>query len=125
MSDDKRIIKRAWDDTNAEWDIVATYSQRRSDVATYPNHKYAIKWGWRNGTSNLFIQAAGAGFTGSYCSYYTRRMKLYGKASVLAYVFGKIYIVAYLQYTDSTTGTNLDRYTYVQLGNTVYVNRKW
>ena len=124
VSNDGRV-KRAWDDYNTNWDIVESYSQRRNDVRSYPNHKYSITWGRAHGINNLYLQTAGGAFSGSYCSYYTRRMKLYGKTSIRAYVFGVTYNVAFLQYTDFTSGSNLDRYVYVRLGNTVYINRRW
>ena len=124
-SEEGRAKRAAWDDYNTNWDTVATHSQRRSDVLNYPNYKSSITWDNSLDISNLYLYTAGGAFAGSYCSYFTRRMKLFGKASIGAYVFGNTYNVAFLQYTDLTSGTYLDRYVYVRLGNTVYINRRW
>ena len=122
-SDDVRIKRGSdWDEYNSDYDIVASYSQRRTDVRNYPYHKAYI-WGRTYGVSKLNLQMGAGAFAGAYCSYYTKRMKLYAKAAIRANVLGYIYNVAYLRYSDYSSGSTVQRYLYVKLRNTVYVNR--
>ena len=52
-----------WDESNSDYDAVANYSSRRSDVRTYPQHRAYI-YGKRFGVSDIYAQFAAGGFAG-------------------------------------------------------------
>ena len=52
-----------WDESNSDFDVVASYSSRRSDVITYPSHKAYI-YGKRYGVSKVYAAFGIGGFAG-------------------------------------------------------------
>ena len=116
-------IKRGsdWDASNSHYDIVASYSQRRSDVVTYPTHKAYI-WGDKYGVSKLNCQVGVGAFVGAYCGGTTNRFKIFGKAVTKVHVFGKNYPIGHLEYADYTSGSYLYHKVYLKLGSSVLVN---
>ena len=52
-----------WDAFNSDYDVVASYSSRRSDVRTYPQHRAYI-YGKRFGISKVYAQFGAGGFAG-------------------------------------------------------------
>ena len=53
-----------WDENNSDYDVVADYSSRKSDVLTYPLHK-AYLYGKKIGISKLYAQFAAGVFVGA------------------------------------------------------------
>ena len=117
-------IKRGtdWDSTsNSYYNLVASHSQRRSDVLTYPTHKAYI-WGNKYGVSKLNCQVGVGAFVGAYCGGTTNRFKIFGKAVTKVYVFGKSYTIGHLEYSDYTSGSYLYHKVYLRLGSSVIIN---
>ena len=53
-----------WDQYNPDYDIVASYSSRVSDVQRYPKHKVYI-WGKKFGVSKVYAHFGAGGFIGA------------------------------------------------------------
>ena len=53
-----------WDQYNPDYDIVASYSSRVSDVQRYPQHKAYI-WGKKFGVSKVYAHFGAGGFIGA------------------------------------------------------------
>ena len=116
-------IKRGsdWDASNPHYNLVASYSQRRRDVLTYPAHKAYI-WGREHGVSKLKYKVGVGAFVGAYCSNITKRFKIFAKAVTKAHVFGKDYPIGHLEYADYTAGSYLYHKVYLKLGSNVLIN---
>ena len=54
---------KTWDQWNRDYDLVASYSDRRHDVSTYQN-RLAYIWGKKFGGSDINVQVAAGGFAG-------------------------------------------------------------
>ena len=118
-------IKRGtdWDSTsNSYYNLVASHSQRRNDVQTYPTHKAYI-WGKKIGVSKLNCKVGVGAFVGAYCggtdSY---GFKIFGKVVSKVHVFGKDYNIGHLEYSDYTSGGYLYHKVYLRLGSSVIIN---
>ena len=122
MAGNSRIKRGSdWDSTSSSYNIVASYSQRRSDVITYPTHKAYI-WGKTYGVSKLNAKVGVGAFVGAYCGGTTNRLKVFGKAITKVHVFGKDINIGHLEYADYTSGNYLYHKVYLKLGSTVHVN---
>ena len=120
---DSRIKRGSnWDSTSSSYyNLVASYSQRRSDVLNYPTHKAYI-WGDSYGISRLNAKVGVGAFVGAYCNGNIIRFKVFGKAVTQVHVLGKDYSIGHLEYADYTTDTYLYHKVYVKLGSSVLVN---
>ena len=116
-------IKRGsdWDAYNSNYDLVASYSRRRSDVLAYPAHKAYI-WGQEYGVSKLKCKVGVGAFVGAYCGGTTKRFKIFAKAVTKVHVFGKDYPIGHLEYADYTTANYLYHKVYLKLGSNVLIN---
>ena len=122
VSDNVRIRRGSdWDQYNSDYNLVASYSQRRSDVRNYPYHRAYI-WGKTFGISQLNMKMGAGAFAGAYWSGSTKRLKLYAKATARAHVLGRTYTIADLEYSDYTSGYTLYHKVYVRLGSSVRTN---
>ena len=111
-----------WDSTSSSYyDLVASYSQRRDDVVTYPVHKAYI-WGNRYGVSKLNLRVGAGTFVGVYCGSFNKRMKIFAKAKAQVHVLGKNFDVAQLEYSDYLSNNYLYHKVYVKLGSSVHKN---
>ena len=116
-------IKRGtdWDSTsNPCYNLVASYSQRRNDVLTYPTHKAYI-WGGEYGKKLKYKVGVGA-FVGAYCGGTTNRFKIFGKVVTKAHVFRRDHNIGHLEYSDYTSGSYLYHKVYLKLGSNVIIN---
>ena len=116
-------IKRGtdWDESNSNYDLVASYSQRRNDVLTYPTHKAYIGSN-TYGIRKLSCQVGVGAFVGAYCGSTTKRFKIFGKTVTKAHVFGRDYPIGHLEYADYTYGSYLYHKIYLKLGSNVIIN---
>ena len=117
-------IKRnsEWNSTSSSYyDLVASYSQRSDDVATYPVHKAYI-WGNQYGVSKLNLRVGAGAFVGVYCGDFNKRMKMFAKAKAQVHVLGKNIDVAHLEYSDYLSNNYLYHKVYVKLGSSVLKN---
>ena len=62
----KRGVHCQWDVYNSDYDVVASYSQRRHDVTTYPHNKGCI-WSETHGVDKLNLKVRAGAFIGAYC----------------------------------------------------------
>ena len=114
-------IKRGsdWNSTTSSYyDLVASYSQRRDDVLTYPAHK-AFIWGNQYGISNLNLRVGAGAFIGVNCGNTTKSMKIFAKTAAVVHLLGRTINVAHLEYSDYTENGTLYHNIYVKLGPSV------
>ena len=123
VAGDSRIKRGTdWDSSSSSYyNLVASYSQRRNDVLTYPTHKAYI-WGEKHGITNLNVKVGMGAFVGAYCGGTTNRLKVFGKAVTKVHVLGSDYNIGHLEYTDYTDNTALYHKVYVKLGSAVLTN---
>ena len=122
-SDNARIKRGSdWDASNYDYDLVASYSERRNDVIDYPYHKGYL-WVKTFGISDLNMKMAIGVFVGGYWKGYTKRLKIYTKAVTRANVLGYSIDIANIEFSDRTSGTTLYHRVYVKLGPFVFLNR--
>ena len=121
---DSRVKRGSdWDAYNSDYDVVASYSQRRSDVKTYPYHRAYI-WGDSYGVDKLSLKVGAGAFIGAYCqTNANKRFKIFGKGAAKVQVFSRTFNLAHLEYSDHTPGNNyLYHKVYVKLGSNVIKN---
>ena len=92
FSDIKRNTSRVkrgsdWDENNPEYDVVTSYSQRKSDVDNYPCHQ-AFILGKRLGIDQLNLKIGAGVFGGIFINSTTVLYKFYIKVAVKVNVFG-------------------------------------
>ena len=111
-----------WDEYNSDFDVVATYAQRRSDVIDYPHHKAYI-WGKTLGEDKMEMKVGVGAFAGiSINSTYTS-FKFYAKFVAKIYVFNTPLNVLDMEMLSNTVGKTLCYKIYLKQGNNVE-NRK-
>ena len=116
---DSRIKRGSdWDEYNSDYNVVASYSQRRSDVTTYPYHRAYI-WGKTYGVDKLSLKVGAGAFIGASCY---KRFKVFAKGAAKAEVFGRTFNLAHLEYSDYTSNNYLYHRVYVKLGSHVAKN---
>ena len=121
---DSRIKRDSdWDAYYSGYDVVASYSQRRYDVTTYPYHRAYI-WGKTYGVDKLNLKVGVGAFIGAYCATNAnKRFKVFAKGAAKVEVFGRTFDLAHLEYSDHTSGNNyLYHKVYVKLGWKVIKN---
>ena len=122
VSDNVRVRRGSdWDEYNSDYNVVASYSQRRSDVLDYPHHKAYI-WGKTFGIDRLNMKMGAGTFVGGYRSGSNKSLKLYVKAAARAHVLGRSFTIADLEYSDYTSSSTLYHKVYVRLGTSVHTN---
>ena len=117
-------IKRGsdWDSmSNSNYDLVASSTQRKDDVVTYPRHK-AYLWGDTYGVTRLNLKVGVGAFVGAYCGGSSIRLKVFAKGVAELHVLGKTYKIAQMEYSDDTSGNDLVHRIYVKLGPVVVKN---
>ena len=113
-------VKRGsdWDQYYSDYDVVASYSQRRSDVTNYPNHRAYI-WGKTFGVDKLNMKVGVGAFAGIYINPTIVRFKFYAKAVAKVNVFGKTINVVDIEMSGYTSGQILHYKHYLKQGNSV------
>ena len=115
---DSRVKRGSdWDEYNSDYNMVASYYDRRSDVSNYPSHKAYI-WRKNLGTGDINMRVGVGAFSGMTVNSQSMSYKQFAKAAASAYVYGSTYSIATLQTSMSTSGYHL----YVKLGNGVRIN---
>ena len=116
-------VKRGtdWDESSSDYNLISSYSNRRSDVTNYPNHRAYI-WSDTFGVTKLDMTVAVGAFSGMAVNSRGASFKLYDNAAATAYVFGRTYTVADLLISRYTSGTSLYHRFYVKRGGSVYRN---
>ena len=125
MNKNDSRIKRGtdWDESNSDYNIVASYSDRRSDVTNFPKHS-AFIWGKSFGISNLNMEVgagvfAGVGLTSSNMNY-----KFYARGVANVDVFGRNYDIVDFEISRSAIGNYIHDKIYVSQTRLVNSKRK-
>ena len=90
----KRAYSTKWNDTYSMFNLIASQSNRTSDVQTYPYHR-AYLWAVRLGSSKLHAKVAAGGFGGVSSS---GGYKVFVRGYAEAYVYGRTYKIIDLEY---------------------------
>ena len=120
---DSRIKRGSdWDQQYSDYDVVASYSQRRSDVIDYPSHRAYI-WGKTFGVDKLSLKVGAGAFAGQYVSFTNIRFKFYSKVAANIEVFGETIKVVDIETSGKyDSGNTLDYRTYISQGYSVGLN---
>ena len=120
---DSRIKRGSdWDQQYSDYDVVASYSQRRSDVINYPSHRAYI-WGKTLGVDKLRLKIGAGAFAGQHVSSTSIRLKFYSKVAANIEVFGSTIKVVDIETSGKyVSGNTLDYRTYILQGYSVGVN---
>lgn len=116
---DSRVKRGSdWDESNSDFDVVASYSQRGSDVINYPYHKAYI-WGRTFGVDKLNMKVGVGAFAGINISYSNAGYKFFAKAVAKVDVFGIKINVVDIEASSYASGNALSYKLYLKLGNSV------
>ena len=108
-----------WDESNSDYDIVASQGSRAADVRNYPNHRAYI-WGKTLGISQANLKL-GAGFFVGYhptCP----NLKVFGKAIVRANLLRWSWNILHAEVLLEKTNTQVRRKLYFKVLNNVHVD---
>ena len=123
MNSSTARVKRGsdWDENNPEFEVVARYSQRKSDVDNYPNHQAYIL-GKKLGIKELNL-AIGAGvFGGFFINSTTVLHKFYVKVAAEVNILGATVNVFDAELSSYTDGKYLHYKVYLKKGINVVKN---
>ena len=112
MDKNYSIVKRGsdWDENNPDYNMVASYYHRRSDVIKFPKHKAYI-WGKTFGVINLKMKVGVGGFAGIDIKSSNVNYKLYARAAANINVFVKNYKIVDFEISRYTSGNYVyDKY---------------
>ena len=119
---DSRIKRGSdWDENTSDYDVVASYYQRKSDVINYPYHKAYI-WGRKFGEDNLNMEVGAGAFAGLNISWTNAGFKFFAKAVAKVNVFGTTIDVVDMEASSYTSEQTLTYKLYLKLGTTVEKN---
>ena len=111
---DSRVKRGSdWDEYNPDYDVVASYSQRKDDVTNYP-HNEACIWGKTYGVDKLNVKVGAGVFIGTDNTY--NYFRVYAKGVARMRIFGRTHDFANLEYSDYTTRSELFNRIYLKLG---------
>ena len=110
-----------WDASSSIYNLVASYSSRRSDVTTYPKHKAYI-WGKKIGISKVYAQFAAGGFAGIRPN--GKGYKLFAKAVARGHAFGKTVTALRAEFLRRRTGNNIYQKIYAKVVGKTLINEK-
>ena len=110
-------IKRGsdWDQSYSDYDVVASYAQRKKDVVDYPDHKAYI-WAKTFGVSKLSLKVGAGAFAGLHVTSTTIRSKFFAKLAAKVYVFGKTINVGEMESSHTTSGKIQNYKIYIKQG---------
>ena len=119
----KSRVKRGtdWDESNSDYDVVASYAQRKSDVINYPYHKAYI-WGRTLGVDKMQMKVGAGAFAGININSTNASFKFYSKLAAKVYVFNTPLNVLDMEMSGNTLGKTLFYKIYLKLGNSVDKN---
>ena len=117
MNGNNSRVKRGsdWDQSHSDYDVVASYAQRRKDVVDYPDHRAYI-WGKTFGVSKLNLKVGAGAFAGLHVTSTTIRSKFFAKLAAKVYVFGKTINVGEIESSHTTSGKIQSYKIYVKQG---------
>ena len=116
---DSRVKRGSdWDESNTDFDVVASYSNRRSDVIDYPYHKAYI-WGKSFGKDKLNMKVGAGAFGGISINSTNVSFKFYTKLVAEVNVFGIPINVLDMEVSSNTLGKSLIYKLYLKQGNSV------
>ena len=118
-------VKRGsdWDQNKPDYNLVSSYSQRRSDVLNYPYHKGYI-WGKTFGVDKMNLKVGAGAFSGVNIGVKNTGFKYYTKLIANANVFGYKINVVNMESSSSTAGKTLSYNVYLKQGPSVDKNDK-
>ena len=118
MDKNNSIVKRGsdWDENDPDYNMVASYYHRRSDVTNFPKHKAYI-WGKTFGVSNLKMKVGVGGFAGMDIKSSNVNYKLYARAAANVNVFGKNYKIVDFEISRHASGNYVYDKIYVRDGS--------
>ena len=108
VHDQASRIKRGfdWDESNSNYDTVASYSERRNDVRDYPSH-LAYIWGKSLGTSKMEMKIGAGAFAGSYWTDSNKRLKFFSKFKIKGDVLGRKFDLVDIEFAYRTSNSTL------------------
>lgn len=108
-----------WDESNSLYNLVASYSSRRSDVTAHPKHKAYI-WGKKFGISKVYAQVAAGGFAGIKPN--GGGYKLFAKVITKGYAFGKSATALRAELLRRRTGNSIYQKIYAKVVGKTLIN---
>ena len=116
-------VKRGtdWDEHNSDYDVAASYAQRRSDVINYPHHKAYI-WGRTFGVDMMKMKVGAGAFAGISINTTNTSFKFYAKIVAKIYIFKIPLNVVDMEMSSNNVGKTLIYKIYLKQGNSVDVN---
>ena len=119
---DSRVKRGSdWDKNDPDYDVVASYSQRKSDVINYPFHKAYI-YGKTFGVDKLNMKVGAGAFAGINVNITDVGFKFFAKAAAKVNVFGQTINVVDIEASSYTLENTLTHKLYLKLGTRVYLN---
>ena len=119
---DSRVKRGSdWDENNSDYDVVSSYSQRKSDVINYPFHKAYI-YGKTFGVDKLNMKVGAGAFAGININPTSIGFKFYVKTVAKIYVFGLPFNVLDMEASGSILGNTLAFKLYLKNGDIVDTN---
>ena len=108
-----------WDESNSDYDCVASQSSRASDVSTYPQHKAYIH-GYRIGNDEVNMNVGGGIFLG--ISNDCNDMKAFARACAQSNVFGEKFSLAEIEFSVQKSEATISGRAYAKIGWNTLLN---
>ena len=119
---DSRVKRGSdWDENNTCYDVVASYSQCKSDVINYPFHKACIYCKTFD-VDKLNMKVGAGAFAGINVNITNADFKFFVKAAAKVNVFGRTINVVDIEASSCTQENTLTYKVYLKLGTSVYLN---
>jgi len=120
---DSRVKRGSdWDENDSDYNVVASYYQRRSDVTKYPNHKAYI-WGKSFGVSKMNMEVGAGAFSGLNINLADAGFKFYAKIAAKVNIFGLTINVLDMEVSIGASMKALHYKIYLKQGSTVEIDR--
>ena len=118
--DDARVRRGSdWDASSSIYNLIASYSSRRSDVINHPLHKAYI-WDKKFGISKVYAQMAAGGFAG--IKQNGNGYKLFGKVIAQGHAFGRTSTALRAEFLRERTGNSIYQKIYAIVVGKTLVN---
>ena len=121
-NNDSRVKRGTdWDENNSDYNIVASYTDRRSDVTKYPIH-LAYIWGKIFGVEKLNMKVGAGAFGGMTVTSPNVSFKLYAKIAANLNAFDQTFDIIDWENSRYTSGSQLLQKLYFKKGTSVFKN---
>ena len=121
-NNDSRVKRGSdWDENDPDYDVIASYFQRKSDVINYPFHKAYI-YGKTFGVDKLNMKVGAGAFAGININSTGIGFKFFVKAAAKVNVFGRTIDVVDIEASSYTLENTITYKVYLKLGTRVYLN---